>query len=135
MEGNLMPQKPSQETVLSFYSHDEILELAKQKAKMNIQERLGEATAHLDALSGLFSGSGSTPTRKKGRRGRPKGSSTKITVAKKKASTKKTAKKSTAKKVVSNKSVSKKATTKSKPKVSQKVSGKIQEKTTRTGIL
>jgi len=131
-----MPQKPSQEAVLSFYSHNEILELAKQKAEMDIQERLGGATAHLDALSGLFSSSGSTPalksSSKKGRRGRAKASSTKKTVAKKKTSSKKTAKKSKAKKAVTNKSAVKKGTTKTKIKVSQKASRKTQTKITRT---
>lgn len=56
-----MPSKPAAEAILRTYSHDELLDLAKAKAKIETEERLSEAQKHLNALNQLVGARGETP--------------------------------------------------------------------------
>lgn len=71
-----MANKPSTDTVLRFYSLDELLGLVKEKARMDVSEKLQAAKNHLLALTGALGGGVSSApaeigTPRKGRRGRP----------------------------------------------------------------
>jgi len=46
-----MPVKPSEQTILKTYTLDELIDLAKQRAQMEVREQLNDARSHLDALS------------------------------------------------------------------------------------
>lgn len=84
-----MAAKPSQSTILQFYSLDELLELVKLKSQEEVQQGL---TQLQEALSGIVGGSAPPKAKvgrpagrppKKGKRGRPKGSTNVKTKAKK----------------------------------------------------
>lgn len=71
-----MANKPSTDTVLRFYSLDELLGLVKEKARMDVSEKMQAAKNHLLALTGALGGGAfSAPSEvgmtRKGRRGRP----------------------------------------------------------------
>lgn len=90
-----MSTRPSKQEILSSYSLDEILDLVKERARVEADERLEYAKNQIMALTGALSGSSrpSAPTPKpapapepvsefaRGRRGRPKGSTNKKAVA------------------------------------------------------
>ncbi len=46
-----MPVKPSEQTILKTYTLDELIDLTKQRAQMEVREQMNEARSHLDALS------------------------------------------------------------------------------------
>ncbi len=46
-----MPVKPSEQTILKTYTLDELIDLTKQRAQMEVREQLSDARSHLDALS------------------------------------------------------------------------------------
>jgi len=48
-----MMEKPSIETILNSYSMEELLEIAKMKARMQIEETIEEFKAHLFSYSGI----------------------------------------------------------------------------------
>jgi hypothetical protein len=49
-----MPQKPDKQTIISTYSMNEIVELAKEKAKIDAEQTLSNARDHLSALMDAF---------------------------------------------------------------------------------
>jgi len=70
-----MPAKPTAENILKNYSFDEILDLAKEKARTSANEKLAEAMRHLSALSEAIDGEQRFPTasaKKPTKIGRPK---------------------------------------------------------------
>jgi hypothetical protein len=76
-----MPVKPSEQTILKTYTLDELIDLAKQRAQMEVREQMNEARSHLDALSQAMGekpkSTASLPAKAKGRVAKSKAKKTK----------------------------------------------------------
>ncbi len=102
----MMAAKPSRTSILEFYSHDELLDLAKESAKQERENQLAAVQQKLSAISEMVGGTTIIPSHVGRPLGRPPGRSAKKSPGRPKGSgTKSTAKKSSRKRAKNEKSL------------------------------